>query len=692
MKKQDVKVQGHGFFRKTKVGLASGIVLGTVLFFGANVASADEVNPGNTANNANVAAVAPKPAEAKPTAEAKPAEVTKIENTQKPSDKADADGTYNSQVKSVEATNVDEAANKVRYRVEFHDNHSIPKDGTVKFDVTGAPQFAEANDLYIEKTKVGTITTYVDKPADKEFAQDLANTETLKAFKEKLNSASSETVIGTHKAELKFNEEFAKMNKNRAVEFTLGTFNYPVKSEVLPTLYVKEGEKANVFAGDKDTKDYKNTLSLPSVKGKAVTAPTNKIYYPTKALETKPSDVKYLGTTFYSLAPAKPAKDLNLPIYLQGIGYNSILSFRSVDGPADDSKVILRNQTNGDTYYVKKGDVLTLKTQDPSKQLYDFEIPYKVGDVVEGAEVVTTKTGSSKDNRFTDSTLYAKNDETNVTRTPVKLKVVEVNKSGIRFEVQDNVKLENGTFSRFNFGVPAQKFALRLSENWLDRFGEDNLKSFLSGKESRLRLYHDKGHGIDVTITRNGQTIANDEGYTVLDKNTNLTFGESTKGSVKVRYVDENMKEIPGHPTETVLDNKPWYTSVTITPKSIKNYEYQYATAPLSTIAGSGEQVISLVYKASAPNEDIPVKEEVTKVYEPDPNLDPGVQKVDKQGKPKKTKGDKVVDPGEPQVIKVGNKPKVVEEEIPFNKTTKENPNLPEGESKIIQVGKNGKK
>ena len=638
MKKHDVKIQGHGFFRKTKVGLASGIVLGAALVFGANAVSADEATVGNTANVANVATQAGN--ETKPVE--KPAEVTKIENTQTPSDKADADGTYNSQVKSVEATNVDEAANKVRYRVEFHDNHSIPKDGTVKFDVTGAPQFAEANDLYIEKTKVGTITTYVDKPADKEFAQDLANTETLKEFKEKLNKASSVTVLGTHKAELKFNEEFAKMNKNRAVEFTLRTFNYPVKSEVLPTLYVKEGEKANVFAGDKDTKDYKNTLSLPSVKGKAVTAPTNKIYYPTKALETKPSDVKYLGTAFYSLAPAKPAKDLNLPIYLQGISYNSILSFRSVDGPADDSKVILRNQTNGDTYYVKKGDFLTLKTQDPSKQLYDFEIPYKVGDVVEGAEVVTTKTGSSKDNRFTDSSLYAKTAETGVTRTPVKLKVVEVNKSGIRFEVQDNVKLENGTFSRFNFGVPAQKFALSLSENWLDRFGEDNLKSFLSGKESRLRLYHDKGHGVDVTITRNGQTIASDEGYTALDKNTNLTFGESTKGTVKVRYVDENMKEIPGYPTETVLDNKPWYTSVTITPKTIKDYEYQYATAPLKTIAGSGEQVISLVYKAPVPNE--------------------------------------VSDP------------KVSEEEIPFNKVTKENPNLPEGQSRIIQEGKNGKK
>ena len=638
MKKHDVKVQGHGFFRKTKVGLASGIVLGAALVFGANAVSADEATVGNTANVANVATQAGN--EAKPVE--KPVEVTKIENTQTPSDKADADGTYNSQVKSVEATNVDEAANKVRYRVEFHDNHAIPKDGAVKFDVTGATQFPEANDLYIDKTKVGTIKTYPGKPANQEYANDLANTETLKEFKEKVKEASSETILGTTKAELKFNEEFAKMNKNRAVEFTLSNYNYNVYTGNFPTLYLKEGEKANVFEGDTDKKDFKNTLSLPSVKGKALAAPTSKVYYPTQVLETKPSDVKYVTTALYALAPAKSAKDLNLPIYLQGVGYNGTLSFRSVDGPIDDREVMSRNQTNGDAYYVKKGDILTLKTQDPSKQLYDLEIPYKVGDIVEGSEVVTTKTAGSKENRFTDSTLYAKTAETGVTRTPVKLKVVEVNNSGIRFEVQDDVKLENGTFSRFNFGIPANKFTLRLADNWLDRFGEDNLKKLLAGKESRTRLGYKEGHGIDVTLERDGKTIADHKGYTVLDKNTTLTFGESTKGTVKVRYVDENMKEIPGYPTETVLDNKPWYTSVTITPKTIKDYEYQYATAPLKTIAGSGEQVISLVYKAPAPKED--------------------------------------------------PKPKVVVEEIPFNKITKENPNLPEGQSRIIQEGKKGKK
>ena len=641
MKKHDVKVQGHGFFRKTKVGLASGIVLGAALVFGANAVSADEATVGNTANVANVAAQAGN--EAKPVE--KPAEVTKIENTQTPSDKADADGTYNSQVKSIEATNVDEAANKVRYRVEFHDNHAIPKDGTVKFDVTGATQYPEASELYIDKTKVGTIKTYPGKPANQEYANNLANTETLKEFKEKVKEASSETILGTTKAEMKFNEEFAKMNKNRAVEFTLFNYNYHVYTGNFPTLYLKEGKKANVFEGDTDKKDFKNTLSLPSVNNKVLAAPTSKVYYPTQVLETKPSDVKYVTTAIYALAPAKSAKDLNLPIYLQGVGYNGTLSFRSVDGPLDDREVMSRNQTNGDAYYVKKGDVLTLKTQDPSKQLYDFEIPYKVGDIVEGSEVVTTKTAGSKENRFTDSTLYAKNSETGVTRTPVKLKVVEVNNSGIRFEIQDDVKLENGTFSRFNFSIPVNKFALRLADNWLDRFGEDNLKKLLAGKESRTRLGYKEGHGIDVTLERDGKTIADHKGYTVLDKNTNLTFGESTKGTVKVRYVDENMKEIPGYPTETVLDNKPWYTSVTITPKTIKDYEYQYATAPLKTIAGSGEQVISLVYKAPAPvvpNEDV--------------------------------------------------KPKVVKEDIPFNKVTKENPNLPEGQSRIIQEGKNGKK
>ena len=699
MKKQDVKVQGHGFLRKTKVGLASGIVLGTVLFFGANIASADEVNAGNTANNANVAAVAPKPAEAqpaagaKPSAEVEPVEVAKIKNTQTPSDSADADGTYNSQVKSVETIKVNEEKNSVRYRVDFHDEHSIPNGGKVQFETTSSRQFVEANDLYIDKTKVGTVTAVATSGTDPELVKSLASKETLKDFKKELNEASSKEVLGTSRVELKFNEEFAKLNKNRAVEFTLDFTPKSDKMTDLPTLYTTQPDKVDVFDGGKTYKTYKNTLSLPSVKGKALVAPKTTAVYPIKDVRTTPvNETVHSVTTHYNLT-LNSAASKKLPIYLQDANYIAPLFTRSVNSPAVDfDRITERNVNNNDQYFIKKGDILELKAQDAKKNLLDLKAPFKVGDIVSGPFVEVYSSGSANGVRFTDTNVYKKDGALKATKIPLTAKVLEVSETGVRLEMQEDVKTPNNAFSIFNFNTPATSLTSTLRSDWLSRFTEDRLKSFLGGPNARVDLNSEEGYGFNVSLTRNGSQVFKNVGPTAVTKNTNLTFGESTKGTVKVRYVDENMKEIPGYPTETVLDNKPWYTSVTITPKSIKNYEYQYATAPLSTIAGSGEQVISLVYKASAPNEDIPVKEEVTKVYEPDPNLDPGVQKVDKQGKPKKTKGDKVVDPGEPQVIKVGNKPKVVEEEIPFNKTTKENPNLPEGESKIIQVGKNGKK
>ena len=699
MKKQDVKVQGHGFFRKTKVGLASGIVLGTVLFFGANAASADEVNAGNTANNANVAAVAPKPAEAqpaagaKPSAEVEPVEVAKIENTQKPSDSADADGTYNSQVKSVETIKVNEEANSVRYRVDFHDEHSIPNGGKVQFETTSSRQFVEANDLYIDKTKVGTVTAVATSGTDPELVKSLASKETLKDFKKELNEASSKEVLGTSRIELKFNEEFAKLNKNRAVEFTLDFKPKSDKFTDLPTLYTTQPDKVDVFDGGKTYKTYKNTLSLPSVKDKALVAPKTTAVYPIKDVRTTPvNETVHSVTTHYNLT-VNSAASKKLPIYLHDVNYIAPLFTRSVNSPtADFDRITERNVNNNDQYFIKKGDILELKAQDAKKHLLDLKAPFKVGDIVSGPFVEVYSSGSANGVRFTDTNVYKKDGALKVTKIPLTAKVLEVSETGVRLEMQEDVKTANNAFSIFNFNTPATSLTSTLRSDWLSRFTEDRLKSFLGGPNARVDLNSEEGYGFNVSLTRNGSQVFKNVGPTAVAKNTNLTFGESTKGTVKVRYVDENMKEIPGYPTETVLDNKPWYTSVTITPKSIKNYEYQYATAPLSTIAGSGEQVISLVYKAPAPNEDIPVKEEVTKIYEPDPNLDPGVQKVDKQGKPKKTKGDKVVDPGEPQVIKVGNKPKVVEEEIPFNKTTKENPNLPEGESKVIQVGKNGKK
>lgn len=52
MSKKENKIKGHGYLRKTKLGLASGIVLGATLFVGAGVVSADETT---APSNGNVA-------------------------------------------------------------------------------------------------------------------------------------------------------------------------------------------------------------------------------------------------------------------------------------------------------------------------------------------------------------------------------------------------------------------------------------------------------------------------------------------------------------------------------------------------------------------------------------------------------------------------------------------------------------
>ena len=79
--------------------------------------------------------------------------------------------------------------------------------------------------------------------------------------------------------------------------------------------------------------------------------------------------------------------------------------------------------------------------------------------------------------------------------------------------------------------------------------------------------------------------------------------------------------------------------------------------------------------------------------YIPDPEEEPGKQTVVDEGKkPKFDVTGKEIDPGSPKVIKVGTKPKVVEEEVPFKEEVRENPELPEGERKVVQEGHAGKK
>mgnify|MGYP000903697736 CR=1 FL=1 len=588
--------------------------------------------------------------------------VDKLDNAQAGSNSPDSDGSYNSQIESISVISKD--TNNVRYRIKLKDNFVIPKDGYIHFYMEGANQFSNANDLYIGKTKVGELSVTDVKGTAKALVDALKAEQTLSEFKNKLNSASTKDVIGASEWKLKFNDDFAKLNKDRSIEFTIGSYKGAYVEKNLPTLYLKDPAVASLFADGTSRKKYETRLIIPSVTDKALVAPYNLMQYPLDNTTTKKvDDVRYDAPAIYNMTK-NPASSKKLPMYLSDVNYLSELSVKSVGGEPGLERTIERNHVTKETLFLKKGDKLTFSVPANSKRLLDLTSSLKVGDVVDGARVDVYSRKGEDGSRFTDSSVYEKDKPLTTTSTPVPLKVTKISESGIEYEIQKDVPLVDDTFSLFNFDKATDPISVSLRSDWLSVYGADRLKTFLNGKESKESLSVKDGFGFNVKLSRDDKNLFSFDNDVTITRNTNLTFGDLTKGTIKVRYVDTTGAVINGTDTETVADNKPWYESVTITPKTINGYKYVSADGPLSTIVGSGEQLITLTYKRDV-------------VYVPDP---------------KYAAGEQTPDPDDPSKIHVGTKPKVVEEEIPFKEEVRENPKLPKGTENVIQEGEKGKK
>ena len=241
-----------------------------------------------------------------------------------------------------------------------------------------------------------------------------------------------------------------------------------------------------------------------------------------------------------------------------------------------------------------------------SKRILDIKSNLKVGDVIEGAKVEIFSRPNKDGNRFTDSDLYEKDRPLTNKEVPVTLKVSKISESGVEYEIMTDVPMENNTFSRFLFGKAGEGLSVELRENWLDEYGADRLKDFLTSTRTVDSLSVKDGFGFNLKLSRDGKDLGSFDRNVTLTRNTNLAFGESSKGTVKVKFVDEKTgEEIPGNPVEIVAKDKLWYESVTIKPKQISGYNYVSADGPLSTIVGSGEQTVTLKYKKAVPEKPV---------------------------------------------------------------------------------------
>ena len=718
----DGKVKGHGYFRKTKAfGLASGIVLGAALIFGAGSVSADEVNTPATATTTSTSQDDNVNFENRQ-------EVNKIINNQTPSNTPDANDTLNSQIKSVE-TIPSTTADATRYKVELHDGYTIGDNGKLTFYVNNS-EIREVTDAIKDKDNgevLGSINvSKVGVDEQNKITNELNNASTFKEFSDIIKQTPNNKITGLGKVTISLSKAFAEKNKNRVIEFELHN-PYGENPRSLSSLLNKDFKPLNALANDAKnaTEVLKNTFSAPEFSGPKTIAGVNSrvergaLILPSVNNQKLSGPASYLGVYLREVNKMVPHElainVLTSSVQKEPSNTPNIKGLRSISigFPASIASLgetyekgypsnLLGAQEEGKTF-IKKGDEINFSLTEDS--ILKFSSTLKPGDELEFV-LETEKDGNGAGGtRFTDSNVFVNADgkTVNLPEKNVKFKVTSVGEKSISLSSMEDVTVKAGHRYTLTPTNVLSYIDLYFNDNWANsKFGNKLVELFKNKDAGAYTQLDPKDHpeiAIRLSYLRDGKVISSNVPYSEVKKDVNSIIGENSTGTVKVRYVDEAGKEIPGQKTETIAENKPWDTVVTITPKSIDGYTFVKSSVPLKTLVGSGEQVVDLVYKLINkttnpldPNANTPIEETVIKEYKPNPKLDPGTQNIVDPGKPRKTQGDKVVDPGKPQVIEVGTKPKVVEEEIPFEKKTRENPNLPEGTSKVVQEGKNGKK
>lgn len=178
---------------------------------------------------------------------------------------------------------------------------------------------------------------------------------------------------------------------------------------------------------------------------------------------------------------------------------------------------------------------------------------------------------------------------------------------------------------------------------------------------------------------------------------------EKTNKDLVVKYIpDETMK--PGE-QKVEKEGKNGFTTTTTTYKINKETGEVTPNTPTSVETKGEDRVVRVGIKPNVTTKDkeIPVR------FEADETLEAGKKVVVKEGKAGMTKititfsvdektgqvkeNKPVIEDtnSEERVIKVGVKKKIEETKIPFKTIKKNNPNLPEGQEKVVKKGKEGK-
>ena len=586
----------------------------------------------------------------------------------KPTDKVDAQGTNNDAIsKIVEMKSEVEGQKKIR--VYFGDDLNLTNK--ISFETYGdIENGADTSKIKFNNEEVGSLNVISNN-----YDSRLEDFKSFNSFNEYFNYVKQDNnPTSKSKIEITLNDNFKKYNKNRYIEFE-------VKAGHSAALLQYERRTDDVTKLENYKKPIKNYFVMPN-GNKVMLQDTYFTFILGKAELSEQGNIgKLREHSHYSYTTE------GIPDYLKeakGIFTNLTMTTTEVYKSTKDSekgKVIIEKGT-------KIENVLN------NQNIYKIKDSLKVGDVVEFPIAYVKDAGGRYDEVWKGDVFRKRhnNPSEGSLKEKVKVKVIEKTDTKIVYEVQENIVQK----SNYDFLVKTDDFEIR--EDFINRIGKDKYVQFLGSSEHSLDTL---GTNKIVAKDKNNNQLF-DSGtmnLSLIKKIGNQGYGESTTGSVQVKYVDENNKEI--RKSDLVVHNEKWYKDINIIPPTIEGYAYVSSSSPLKDIVGGEDRTITLTYK----NVEIKKTRELpfNVIYKEDKSLERGKTVVEAQGEKgveeyKIFAGKEVANSKKTtkqpvnRVVKVGAKDKVETEKIAFTTRYEVDNTKEKGTQTVVSPGKEGTK
>ena len=589
-----------------------------------------------------------------------------------PNGDVDAEGTSNNAISKIEVLN--ETAEKIRLKISIADDFDISKGFKIAISNNLEIPFNEV--LSFNGEKIGQISN--DSPNKIKKPESF---QTIDEYYNYLNNLDLSSVSIDKK--IAFNDNFKKYNKNRYIEFDVNKVQD--KNISLDLLTVKNeipNEKLQKIIDWK--KQLQGVLYLNNKKIHTSDLTTN-VKIATMKTQNDIEEIKYDEKKPLKAMGGNPIKIEKTPSYFRLSGvYNitDVSRYYSYNGSIE-SYIDGKGKN-----FLKAGTKLRLKL---NSNVLTFSNDNKEGDDVLYYSEIAPQLKKTSEIFNGEQILKAEksNNNKDVFKT-IKTHYKKIDKNTYEIEILEDVITENNSLSSQYFNLKDLLYRAEFKDDFLNYLDLNEYKRALQdGSVGKLfgtsSLEIKKPEDTNYTMISKHEVLA--------DPSTSYTFGESSRGTVKVKYVNEDNKEISS--LETIAENQPWYNKYEIPKKDIPGYEYISASQPLVDLIMSGEKVVTLTYRSVEKTREIPFNT----IYQEDPTKDKGYKETIVKGTPgiegykdSDSKYKRIIKEKIDEVVKVGTKSTTVTEKLSSPVRYEKDSSREKGQENITVKGKDGSK